>query len=90
MNGLPWHLPALVSGTDCTAVCAVQSFRVRWGHLGGMGPEAQVGVVSPVSSDQNKKGVSLANTTPPSQIQTHLIVQVSKNSEKYKKAPFGA
>jgi hypothetical protein len=34
-------------------------------------------------------GVLLAITHPtsPSQIRTHLIVQVSKNSEKYKKAP---
>ena len=28
--------------------------------------------------------------TPPSQNETHPIVQVSKNSEKYKKTPFGA
>nr|DAS23679.1 MAG TPA: hypothetical protein [Caudoviricetes sp.] len=50
----------LASGMACPAACDVQSVRVRWGcglHLGGMGPEARVGVVSPVFSDQNKKGV---------------------------------
>lgn len=41
-----------------------QSVRVRWGHPGGIGPEARVGVVSPVSSDQNKKGTFFANTHP--------------------------
>lgn len=45
------------SGTACPAACDVQSVRVRWGHPGGIGPEARVGAVSPVSSDQNKKGV---------------------------------
>nr|DAZ84428.1 MAG TPA: hypothetical protein [Caudoviricetes sp.] len=40
------------------------SFRVRWGHPGGIGPEARVGAVSPVSSDQNKKGTFFANTHP--------------------------
>lgn len=38
-HGLPWHLPALVSGTACTAACAVQSVRVRWrgqGYTGGV------------------------------------------------------
>ena len=54
----------LASGTVCAAACAVQSVRVRWGHLRGMGPEARVGVVSPVSSDQNKKGTFFANTHP--------------------------
>nr|DAQ31019.1 MAG TPA: hypothetical protein [Caudoviricetes sp.] len=28
--------------------------------------------------------------TPPSQIKTHSIVQVSQNSQKYKKTPLGA
>lgn len=54
-------------GMVCSAACDVQSVRARWGHLGGMGPEARVGAVSPVSSDQNKKGVfcvPLANTHP--------------------------
>ena len=48
------------------------------------------GKVSPVSSDQNKKGTFLPTPTPPSQNETYLIVQVSKNSKKYKKTPFGA
>lgn len=56
VRGLLWAV-WLASGTVCAAACAVQSVRVRWGHLGGIGPEARVGVVSPVSSDQNKKGV---------------------------------
>nr|DAE49530.1 MAG TPA: hypothetical protein [Caudoviricetes sp.]DAH64499.1 MAG TPA: hypothetical protein [Caudoviricetes sp.] len=46
------------------AACRVPSFRVRWGHPWGIGPEARVGVVSPVSSDQNKKGAFIANTHP--------------------------
>nr|DAZ40157.1 MAG TPA: hypothetical protein [Caudoviricetes sp.] len=37
---------------------------MRWGHPGGIGPEARVGAVSPVSSDQNKKGTFFANTHP--------------------------
>lgn len=49
------------SGIECRPV---QSVRVRWGHLGGIGPEARVGVVSPVSSDQNKKGTFFAKTHP--------------------------
>lgn len=55
------------SGTACPAACVVQPVRVRWGwglHLGGMGPETRVEAVSPVSSDQNKKGTIFANTRP--------------------------
>lgn len=63
VRGLLWAV-WLASGTVCAAACAVQSVRVRWGHLGGIGPEARVGVVSPVSSDQNKKGTFFANTHP--------------------------
>lgn len=54
----------LASGTACPAACDVQAVRVRWGHPGGIGPEARVGAVSPVSSDQNKKGAFIANTHP--------------------------
>lgn len=60
---MPLYLSALVLARPVV----VQSARVRWGwgfHLGGMGPEARVGVVSPVSSDQNKKGAFFANTHP--------------------------
>ena len=46
------------------ALLAVQPFRVRWGHPGEIGPEARVGAVSPVFSDQNKKGTFFANTHP--------------------------
>jgi hypothetical protein len=63
VRGLLWAV-WLASGTVCAAACAVQSVRVRWGHLGGIGPEARVGVVSPVSSDQNKKGTFFAKTHP--------------------------
>lgn len=62
-----------------------------WGlHRRGIQGAPGVGKVSPVSSDQNKKGTFLPTPTPPSQIKTHPIVQVSKNSKKYKKTPFGA
>ena len=43
------------SGTACPAACAVQPFRVRWGHPGGIGPEARVGAVSPVTTEKIKK-----------------------------------
>ena len=52
------------SGTACAAACRVQTVRARWGHPGGIGPEARVGAVSLVSSDQNKKGTFFANTHP--------------------------
>lgn len=71
----------------CLAVCAVQSARVRWG-LGsppaGYTAAALPRPVSPVTTEKIKK------TTPPSQNETYLIVQVSKNSEKNKKTPYGA
>lgn len=60
-------LPCMVcssSGTPCAVPYRAQSFRVRWGYPGGIGPEARVGVVSPVFSDQNKKGTFIANTHP--------------------------
>lgn len=45
-------------------VCSPSGCAGGWGiHLGGMWPEARVGAVSPVSSDQNKKGV-LSLPTP--------------------------
>lgn len=93
---LVWPALVLVCpgfGTSCAFACRVQSFRVRWGlglHRRGIWGEPGVGMVSPVSSEKNKKGLSLPIPTPPSQIRTHPIVQVSKFSEKYKKAPLGA
>lgn len=58
-----WH------GLPC-CVCDVQSFRVRWGHPGGIGPEARVGAVSPVTTEKIKKAqnhptpiVNLKNST---------------------------
>ena len=77
----------LASGTACAAACRVQSVRVRWG-LGsppaGYIAAAKPRPVSPATTEKIKK------TTPPSQTKTHLIVQVSKFSEKYKKTSFGA
>ena len=46
-------LPVLCSLSGCAGA--------TWG---GIGPEARVGVVSPVSSDQNKKGTFFAKTHP--------------------------
>ena len=51
-------------GVVCSAACDVQSVRARWGHPGGIGPEARVGAVSPAFSDQNKKGAFFAKTHP--------------------------
>lgn len=87
----------LASGTACAAACAVQPVRVRWGL--GSPPEGYTGSAGGGAGHardkifQRKRRFSaflLPTPTPPSQIQTNLIVQVSKNSKKYKKTPFGA
>lgn len=84
----------LASGMACPAACDVQSVRVRWGcglHLGGMGPEARVGVVSPVSSDQNKKGVfgvPLTNTHPFFTNQNPSNCASLQKFQKIQKGPF--
>ena len=80
-HGLPciWH------GLCCCLCCAV-----RLGALGLWSPPegyiaaAQPRPVSRSTAEKTKK------TTPPSQNETHPIVQVSKNSKKYKKTHFGA
>nr|DAO82498.1 MAG TPA: hypothetical protein [Caudoviricetes sp.] len=55
LHGLPLHLvwPALCSLSGCAGA--------TWGELG---QRPGWGVVSPVSSDQNKKGTFFANTHP--------------------------
>ncbi len=87
----------LASGTPCAAVCRVQPVRVRWGL--GYPPEGYAGRAGGGAGHardkifQRKRRFSafiLPTPTPHSQIQTYLIVQVSKNSKKYKKTPFGA
>ena len=80
----------------CAAACAVQSVRVCWGlglHLWGIWGEPGVGWSTPRVEKIQKRRFSvfvLPIPTPPSQNKSYLIVQVSKNSEKYKKTPFGA
>jgi len=91
--------PAPAAGTICPALAVwyrVQAFRVRWGlgapPAGYMG-SAGGGVVDTSRRKNSKKAFSvflLPTPTPPSQNETHPIVQVSKNSKKYKKTPFGA
>ena len=44
----------------CAAACTVYPFRVCWGHPGGIGPEARVGAVSPVTTEKIKKAQKLA------------------------------
>lgn len=85
------------SGTACPATCAVQSVRMRWGwglHRRGIQAALGVGWVMPAIKFFKEKGVFRVSycklPTPPSQIRTHPIVQVSKNSEKNKKTPYGA
>lgn len=96
LHGLPWYLPRPGSGTACPAACAVQFVRVRWGwglHLWGIWVAPGVGWSTPrVEKIQKRRfpGFALPRPTPLSQNETHLIVQVSKNSKKYKKTPFGA
>lgn len=87
VRGLLWAV-WLASGTVCAAACAVQSVRVRWGHLRGMGPEARVGVVSPVSSDQNKKGTFFANTHPTFTKRRPSDCASIQKFQKIKKGPF--
>lgn len=77
-----------ISGTACAAACAAQPFRVRWS--GQESPPAGYTAAAqpcPVSLSTTEK---IKKAPPPSQNDTHLIVQVSKNSKKYKKAPLGA
>lgn len=85
------------SGTACPVPCAVQSVRVRWTGEGS--PAGYTGSAGGGAGDARDKifqrkrrfsGFVLPTPTPPSQNKSYLIVQVSKNSEKYKKAPFGA
>ena len=47
-------------GMVCAAACTVYPFRVCWGHPGGIGPEARVGAVSPVTTEKIKKAQKLA------------------------------
>ena len=78
-----WH------GLPCCLCCAVVP-----GALGpgppprGMGPEARVGVVSPVSSDQNKKGAFIANTHPTFTNQTPSDCASLQIFRKIQKGPF--
>ena len=86
----------LASGTACHAACRAQPVLVRWGlgspPAGYMG-RAGGGAVDTSRRKNSKKAFStllLPKPTPPSQNETHPIVQVSKNFKKYKKTPFGA
>ena len=78
----------LASGTACPDACAMQAVLVRWGHPGGMGPEARVGVVSPVSSDQNKKGAFFSNTNPTFTNQNPSDCASLQKFQKIQKDPF--
>ena len=79
----------------CPATCYVQAVRVRWGawvSTGGVYRQRRGGVGHARDKIfQRKRRFSwfvLLTPTPPSQNETYLIVQVSKNSKKYKKTPF--
>lgn len=85
----------LASGTACAAACDVQAVRVRWGL--GSPPAGYTGIAGGGVGHARDKifqrkrrfsGFVLPTPTPPSQNKSYLIVQVSKNSEKYKKTPF--
>lgn len=81
----PTLLPVLCSPSGCAG---------GWGlHLWGIWREPGVGRSTPRVEKIQKRRFSaflLPTPTPSSQNETSVIVQVSKNSEKYKKTPFGA
>lgn len=75
-----WH------GLPCCLSCAVVSGALEWaGVTGGAYSRRPAPPGQSLNRRKNKK-----RPTSPSQIKTHLIVQVSKNSEKNKKTPYGA
>lgn len=90
-GGLPWHLPALVLVPP--VMCSLPGCAGGWGSTGGVYRERRWWGGSIVSVEKIQKRrfpwFVPPTPTPPSQIRTHPIVQVAKNSEKYKKAPFG-
>lgn len=87
----------LASGTAYAAACTVYPFWTRWGL--GYPPEGYTGSAGGGVGHARDKifkrkrpfsGFPLPTPTPPLQNETYLIVQVSKNSEKNKKTPYGA
>lgn len=88
-SALVLALPALLPVMCSLSGCAGAGRGHRWGIQG----EPGVGWSTLRVEKNSKKAFSaflLSIPTPPSQIKTHLIVQVSKNSEKNKKTPYGA
>nr|DAR07569.1 MAG TPA: hypothetical protein [Caudoviricetes sp.] len=88
MRGLHciWH------GLRCCLCCAVRPGALGAGvSTGGAYRKRRGWGGSIVSVEKIQKrrfsGFLSSIPTPPSQIKTYLIVQVSKNSEKYKKTP---
>ena len=78
----------LASGTACATACDVQAVRVRWRVQGDTGGAYSRRPAPPGQSRHHRKNKK--DQPPPSQTKTHPIVQVSKNSKKYKKAPLWA
>ena len=84
-------------GAACPASGRVQSVRARWelgsppaGYTGSAGGGVGHARDKIFQRKRRFQGFALPTPTPPSQNETYLIVQVSKNSKKYKKTPFGA
>ncbi len=91
LHGLPciWH------GLRCCLCCAVRPGALSAGVSTGGAYSRRPAPPGECRDKifQRKRRFSefvLLTPTPPSQNETYLVVQVSKFSEKYKKAPFGA
>jgi len=82
LHGTPRYLarPALLPVMCTPSGCA--------GVQGGTGGAYSRRPAPPGQSRHLRKNKK--RPTPPSQNETYLVVQVSKNSKKYKKTPFGA
>ena len=95
-GGLPWYLPALVypawpallfvlcRPSRCAGGLGSPPAGYTGSAVGGVGHARDK-----IFQRKRRFSASLSLTpTPPSQNETHPIVQVSKNSKKYKKTPF--
>ena len=85
---LAWSALHLARPALLSVLCSPSGYAGGWGlHLRGIQGAPGVGQVMPAHSETHKKAFFSFIPTPPSQIKTHSIVQVSKNSKKYKKTP---
>ena len=93
--GLPWYLPALVLARSALppvvcrrSGCAGECRGTPAGHIGSAWGGAGHARDKIFQRKRRFSVFPLPTPTPSSQSETHPIVQVSKNSKKYKKTPF--